>query len=116
MFADGIFALKGGTAINLFLRDMPRLSVDLDLVFVDHRPSREEALASINAAIRKAVSRLEANGFPTHVPDWSLLEIAHLDQLPAIRWKLQNLQQLARENPTKLRTQADDLTRLLEPP
>jgi hypothetical protein len=28
------FALKGGTAINLFFRDMPRLSVDLDLAFV----------------------------------------------------------------------------------
>jgi hypothetical protein len=25
------FALKGGTAINLFVRDMPRLSVDIDL-------------------------------------------------------------------------------------
>ena len=32
VFEDGIFALKGGTAINLFVRDMPRLSVDLDLV------------------------------------------------------------------------------------
>ena len=30
IFADGTFALKGGTAINLFVRDMPRLSVDLD--------------------------------------------------------------------------------------
>ena len=27
------FALKGGTAINLFLRDMPRLSVDIDLTY-----------------------------------------------------------------------------------
>ncbi len=26
---DYTFALKGGTAINLFARDMPRLSVDL---------------------------------------------------------------------------------------
>ena len=25
------FALKGGTAINLFVRDLPRLSVDIDL-------------------------------------------------------------------------------------
>ncbi len=33
VFADDTFALKGGTAINLFVRDMPRLSVDLDLVF-----------------------------------------------------------------------------------
>lgn len=67
VFADGIFALKGGTAINLFLRDMLRLSVDLDLVFVNHRPSRDDALASINAAIRTAVGRLEASGFRTYV-------------------------------------------------
>lgn len=26
------FALKGGTAINFFLRDMPRLSVDIDFI------------------------------------------------------------------------------------
>ncbi len=29
--AEACFALKGGTAINLFVRDMPRLSVDIDL-------------------------------------------------------------------------------------
>lgn len=28
------FALKGGTAINLLVRDMPRLSVDIDLAFL----------------------------------------------------------------------------------
>lgn len=28
------FALKGGTAINLFYRDLPRLSVDIDLTYV----------------------------------------------------------------------------------
>lgn len=28
------FALHGGTAINLFTRDMPRLSVDIDLTYV----------------------------------------------------------------------------------
>jgi len=37
VFGGGVFALKGGTAINLFLQDMPRLSVDLDLVYVDHK-------------------------------------------------------------------------------
>ncbi len=42
VFNDGTFALKGGTAINLFIRDTPRLSVDL--VFVDHQSSREQAL------------------------------------------------------------------------
>ena len=66
VFADNVFALKGGTAINLFVRDMPRLSVDLDLVFVDHRLGRNEALARINDAIRNSVDRLKKRGFQTH--------------------------------------------------
>lgn len=32
--AERDFALKGGTAINLFVRDMPRLSVDIDLTYL----------------------------------------------------------------------------------
>lgn len=39
------FALKGGTAINLFVRDFPRLSVDIDLVFLP-MSERAEALAT----------------------------------------------------------------------
>lgn len=31
---EEIFALKGGTAINLFVREMPRLSVDIDLTYL----------------------------------------------------------------------------------
>jgi len=38
VFASGRFAMKSGTALNLFVQEMPRLSVDIDLVFVDHRP------------------------------------------------------------------------------
>lgn len=40
------FALKGGTAINLFVRDLPRLSVDIDLAYLPVN-SRDEALADI---------------------------------------------------------------------
>ena len=32
------FAMKGGTAINLFVQDMPRLSVDIDVIYTDHTP------------------------------------------------------------------------------
>lgn len=66
VFADGTFALKGGTAINLFIRDMPRLSVDLDLVFPDHSLPREAALTRINDAIRQSAERLNVRGFQTH--------------------------------------------------
>ncbi len=66
VFVDGIFALKGGTAINLFIRDMPRLSIDLDLVFIDHNMPRNEALTRINEVIRQSAERLKARGFRTH--------------------------------------------------
>jgi len=46
------FALKGGTAINLFLRDMPRLSVDIDLTYLPVAP-RAESLAEIDAAMKR---------------------------------------------------------------
>ena len=66
VFVDDTFALKGGTAINLFVRDMPRLSVDLDLVFADYNLSRARALGRINDAIRQSAERLNKRGFQTH--------------------------------------------------
>ena len=68
VFADDTFALKGGTAINLFMRDMPRLSVDLDLVFPDYTLPRERALERIDDAMRQAAARLERWGFQIHAP------------------------------------------------
>jgi len=68
VFVDDRLALKGGTAINLFIRDMPRLSVDLDLVFTDHTVGREEALARINAAVREGARRLRERGLEAQVP------------------------------------------------
>jgi predicted nucleotidyltransferase component of viral defense system len=46
VFRPPRFALKGGTALNLFVQDMPRLSVDID-VFTDHTLDRETALKAI---------------------------------------------------------------------
>ncbi len=50
------FALKGGTAINLFIRDMPRLSVDIALTYLldDDRAS---SLAAIDAAMLRIMDR-----------------------------------------------------------
>jgi predicted nucleotidyltransferase component of viral defense system len=71
VFTDERLALKGGTAINFFLRDMPRLSVDLDLTFTDYSAPRSVALAAINDAIREAQARLNARGFQTrHATRW----------------------------------------------
>jgi predicted nucleotidyltransferase component of viral defense system len=45
------FALKGGTAINLFVESMPRVSVDIDLTYLPLKP-RTETLAAIDAGLR----------------------------------------------------------------
>lgn len=68
VLVDDTFALKGGTAINLFVRDMPRLSVDLDLVLPDHTLPREQALKRINDAIRQSAARLKKQGFQAQAP------------------------------------------------
>lgn len=46
------FALKGGTAINLFIRNLPRLSVDIDLMYLP-RNERPAALVEIDAAMSR---------------------------------------------------------------
>ncbi len=51
------FALKGGTAINLFVRDLPRLSVDIDLAFLPLSP-RESALGEIRDALAKMAAHV----------------------------------------------------------
>jgi predicted nucleotidyltransferase component of viral defense system len=56
--AEDCFALKGGTAINLFWRDMLRLSVDIDLTYVPV-DTRERSLASIGQALDRIAGRLE---------------------------------------------------------
>ena len=47
---EDTLALKGGTAINLFLRNMPRLSVDIDLTYLPF-DDRVTALSNISEAL-----------------------------------------------------------------
>ena len=65
VFANDIFAMKGGTAINLFVRDMPRLSVDIDVTYIPWQTPREEALAAIAAEIDAIATRLARRGMRT---------------------------------------------------
>ena len=58
--AESCFALKGGTAINLFVRDMPRLSVDIDLAYLPVDEPRETALKKSSEALGRIAVQ------PTH--------------------------------------------------
>lgn len=68
VFRSGLFAMKGGTALNLFVQDMPRLSVDIDVVFIDHTPDRDTALAAIGAELRNIQQALQERGLEVRLP------------------------------------------------
>jgi len=55
---EKMFALKGGTAINLFVRDMPRLSVDIDLTYLP-LDARENALLDIQDGLGRIRTNIE---------------------------------------------------------
>lgn len=59
---EKVFALKGGTAINMFVRPMPRLSIDIDLTYlpIEERQlsltKMSRALDNIAATIERTIS------------------------------------------------------------
>lgn len=115
VFRSPRFALKGGTALNLFAHDMPRLSVDIDVVFTDHTLNREDALRAIAADLKAAKSAISAMGFRAHLPtakggeNVKLLVEGNGQQIPAPQWKLINLRTLKKRNPGRFSAQHDEL-------
>lgn len=63
---EDCFALKGGTAINLFVRNLPRLSVDIDLMYLPMH-ARPAALSSIHAAMTRIEAAVQAGISGAHV-------------------------------------------------
>ena len=63
VFDTANFAMKGGTAINFFLQNLPRLSVDIDVVYTDHLPGRDEALRHIGEELARVKAAIEKQGF-----------------------------------------------------
>lgn len=59
------FALKGGTAINLFFQDMPRLSVDIDLTYLLIE-DRKTSLVAISCALSRIAERVVYSGLVTN--------------------------------------------------
>lgn len=55
---EKIFALHGGTAINLFIRDMPRMSVDIDLTYIPLE-DRDTSLQKIVAGLKSIKVNLD---------------------------------------------------------
>lgn len=70
MAKEEIFALNGGTAINLFIRELPRLSVDMDLTYLPFDTRKfafqniHDALGRVKEAIESAIKGLKVTTVP----------------------------------------------------
>ncbi|HHS2762270.1 TPA: nucleotidyl transferase AbiEii/AbiGii toxin family protein [Providencia alcalifaciens] len=72
------FALKGGTAINLFVRNFPRLSVDIDLAYLPLE-SRNDALVNVKASLLRITDLIN-----TQVDTRAVLQDHKVDELRII--------------------------------
>lgn len=59
---ENCFALKGGTAINLFYNNLPRLSIDIDLTYLGFE-TRDDACKNINLALERISKNLKNVGY-----------------------------------------------------
>jgi predicted nucleotidyltransferase component of viral defense system len=78
--AETCFALKGGTAINLFLRNMPRLSVDIDLTYLPLEP-REAALRNMGTALERIAEAIRTPMPGTTVQESRVRGATHTSKL-----------------------------------
>ena len=83
---EEIFALKGGTAINLFIRSLPRLSVDIDLTYIPNN-DRETALSEIAEGLGRIKADLEKS-----IPGISVTAVSREGEDAKINCQLQKAQ------------------------
>jgi hypothetical protein len=102
------------------LRD---ISLDYEGAFkgmTAHSVELDQLLAVRERLINDIQQGLDANerrfllSLVNATPEWDLLGVSHAQELPALRWKLSNLEQLRDKNPKKFSRQTDALAALLQ--
>ncbi len=82
--------------------------VEIDTLLAARERMTHELQQGLTANERRFLLSLVAAA-----PEWGLLGVAHLEQLPGLRWKLQNLERLRKANARKFAKQTEALARLL---
>lgn len=91
VFQEPCFALKGGTAINLFVRDFPRLSVDIDLVLLlEHEGITDELRKTFLVYLISHPRPMEE----LLAPHWQPLETVFASEFKGMVFKEVSLEQL----------------------
>lgn len=86
-------------------RGMARMPVEPTALIEARRRLRQELRARLTDNHRQFLL-----GLVRGEPPWDAMRCPHLSELPAVRWKLQNLAKLKRSSPDKYERQARELT------
>lgn len=85
---------------------------DIPFSYDDYEQARAQLIADANAVITDDDKEFMVN-FELGNPNWETYEFAYLRYYPSVRWKLMNIEKLAKQNPNKLVEQADKLKAVL---
>ena len=81
---EGVFAVHGGSAINLFLRNLPRYSVDIDLTYIP-LAERQESIDDINRHLKNIADKAKRVFRGMHViPNTATASVIIILFIPAI--------------------------------
>lgn len=118
VFDEACFCLKGGTAINLFILDFPRISVDIDLVYLPSN-DRQAALQHIDAALKRISGQISKNISNTKVLAKAVSQTNTLAKLFVLRAETQvtiepNLVLRGHLYPIEQRTLSESVQKLMQ--
>jgi hypothetical protein len=84
----------------------------LDFSYQDYDKTRQHLVTEINSILSNNDKKLLLS-IKSGEPDWSLNPITKLKDLPAIKWKLHNIQKLKSENPQRHKELLSELEKTL---
>ena len=82
--------------LKLNFQEWPTIPFSYD----DFERTREQLVKEIHSKLTEE-DRLFLMSFKEGLPDWKLLNVKNAKELPAVRWKLQNIKKIKLENPQK---------------
>lgn len=85
---------------------------DTSFTYEDFEETRSKLIADVNQLMTNADRRFLIS-FEQGNPQWEGYEFEYFKDYPSVKWKLLNLQRLAKQNPDKLNMEADKLKSIL---
>ena len=85
---------------------------NIKFTYEEFEATRSKLIAEVKAMMTDADRRFLVS-FELAKPEWDLYEFEYFKNYPSVQWKLLNLKKLAKQNPQKLKEEAEKLNQIL---